>query len=152
MSTKKIPSLGKRVRAIREAEGLGRAAFSEKIGQPKDTLIGIEIEKHQPQGRFLESVCLAFPQYALWLMTGNSISGLGQTEPEVADDALVQHIIELTEKHLKDLGEKMSKKEMHAFVKSVYEMYQRQGNINTADTSKVVDLLDFHLCNVKQGG
>lgn len=75
--------LGQKVREIREAEELGRQAFSEVTDIPKQTLINIEVGKSAPSGKHLASVSKAFTKYTLWLMTDQVDEVCGQVSPEI---------------------------------------------------------------------
>lgn len=75
--------LGKKVREIREAEGLGRQAFSEVTDIPKQTLINIEVGKSAPSGKHLALVSKAFTKYTLWLMTDMTDETCGQISPDI---------------------------------------------------------------------
>lgn len=61
--------LGERVRALREAEGMGRQAFCEITGLNKQTLINIETGK-RPQfaALELEKIAVKFPEYSEFLL------------------------------------------------------------------------------------
>ncbi|MHA3027484.1 helix-turn-helix transcriptional regulator [Chromohalobacter israelensis] len=76
-------ALGKKVREIREAEGMGRQAFSDLTGIPKQTLINIENGRSSPSGKLLAQVSTAFSKYTLWLMTDEVNEAGGQVSPEV---------------------------------------------------------------------
>ena len=77
--------IGLRIRQIREAEELGRAEFCEKTGIPKGTIIQVETGRREPKAGLLESVCDAFPQYTVWLMTkqGYTYEKGGQISPDI---------------------------------------------------------------------
>lgn len=73
--------LGQKIREIREAEELGRQAFSELTDIPKQTLINIELGKSAPSGKHLALVSQVFTRYTLWLMTGQTNEKCGQISP-----------------------------------------------------------------------
>ncbi|GEK74659.1 MULTISPECIES: helix-turn-helix transcriptional regulator [Halomonas] len=75
--------LGKKVREIREAEGLGRQAFCDLIGVPKQTLINVETGRSSPSGKLLAEVSKCFSKYTLWLMTDQADETCGQISPEI---------------------------------------------------------------------
>ncbi|MCK0753469.1 helix-turn-helix transcriptional regulator [Chromohalobacter japonicus] len=77
--------LGKKVREIREVEGLGRQAFSDLIGVPKQTLINVETSKSSPSGKLLAQVSSCFSQYTLWLMTDQTNETAGQISPAIEE-------------------------------------------------------------------
>lgn len=39
--------------------------------------------RNKPTGEHLEHLCRLFPQYTLWLMTGQTNADAGQTSPEI---------------------------------------------------------------------
>lgn len=75
--------LGKKVREIREAEGMGRQAFSDLTGIPKQTLINVENGRSSPSGKVLVQVTTAISKYTLWLMTNQVDEACGQISPEI---------------------------------------------------------------------
>lgn len=75
--------LAQKIRLIRETETSGRAEFSELIGVPKKTLIGIEQTGRVPKGDLLAAICSQWPKYTLWLMTGQVNEPAGQVSPEI---------------------------------------------------------------------
>lgn len=76
-------AVGKKIRQIREAEGMSRAAFSEATGIPKDTLMRIEQGRNEPRASVLTIVCEHWPKYAYWLMTGHTDPPNGHVSPEL---------------------------------------------------------------------
>ena len=75
--------LAKRIRLIREVETTGRAEFSQVTGISKKTIEGVEQSGRTPKGELLEAVCLQWPKYSLWLMTGQTNEEAGQISPEI---------------------------------------------------------------------
>lgn len=75
--------LTKRMREIREAETSGRHEFSQLVGINKKTLESLEQTGRAPKGELLEAVCAQWPQYTLWLMTGQVNEEAGQISPEI---------------------------------------------------------------------
>lgn len=75
--------LTKRLREIREAETSGRHEFSQVVGINKKTLESLEQTGRAPKGELLEAVCQNWPQYTLWLMTGEVNEEAGQISPEI---------------------------------------------------------------------
>lgn len=75
--------LAKRMREIREVETSGRHEFSQLIGVAKKTVESIEQSGRAPKGDMLEAICLKWPHYSLWLMTGQVNEAAGQVSPEI---------------------------------------------------------------------
>lgn len=73
--------IGKKIRNIREALGMGRQEFVEKTGIPKNSLIGIEVSKHEPGAKVLIAIAQAWPEYAAYLLTDEI--DVVQKHPEV---------------------------------------------------------------------
>lgn len=75
--------IGEKIRALREAEGMGRQEFSDLTGIPKNTLIRLEQGRNAPSGKVLMQVTQAFEKYTLWLMNGQVNEAAGQVSPEI---------------------------------------------------------------------
>ncbi|EAR22468.1 helix-turn-helix domain-containing protein [Nitrococcus mobilis] len=75
--------IGEKIREIREAEGLSRASFAERIGIPKDTVMRIEQGRNDPRATILIAVTRQWPKYAYWLMTGLSQPEAGHISPAI---------------------------------------------------------------------
>ncbi|GAB2782196.1 hypothetical protein GCM10027040_05330 [Halomonas shantousis] len=76
-------AIGEKIRALRDAEGMGRQEFSDVTGIPKNTLIRLEQGKNAPSGKVLLQVTNAFTKYTLWLMTDQINEEAGQISPEI---------------------------------------------------------------------
>lgn len=75
--------IGEKIRALREAEGMGRQEFSDLTGIPKNTLIRLEQGKNAPSGKVLMQITSAFHKYTLWLMTDQVSEEAGQISPQI---------------------------------------------------------------------
>lgn len=75
--------IGEKIRALREAEGMGRQEFSDLTGIPKNTLIRLEQGKNAPSGKVLMQITSAFHKYTLWLMTDQVSEEVGQISPQI---------------------------------------------------------------------
>ncbi len=64
---------------------MGRQEFVEKTGIPKNSLIGIEIGKHEPGAKAITAIAKAFPEYALYLVLDEV--NIKQKNPEVEEVA-----------------------------------------------------------------
>ena len=81
MSTEK--SFSEKLRAIRDAHGLGRKALSDETGIPIRTIEGIEQRGTIPRTDIAQKICKRWPQYSLWLMTNQVDEAAGQISPEI---------------------------------------------------------------------
>lgn len=82
-------SIGEKIRAVREAEGLTRIQFFELTGIPSGT------QKYYETGR-VESIGSdillkitqhpRFEKYMMWLMSGKTLEGAGQISPALSPD------------------------------------------------------------------
>lgn len=77
-------NIGLKIREIRECEGLSRDDFARIIDCKVNTLTQIETGRTKnPASDTPQAVCKAFPQYTLWLMTGQVNPEGGQISPEI---------------------------------------------------------------------
>lgn len=74
-------SIGKKIRNVREALGMGRGEFAEKTGINKGTLIGIEVNDRDVMSGILTAIAQEWPEYAAYLLTEET--GIKQKNPEV---------------------------------------------------------------------
>ncbi|HIE4800352.1 TPA: helix-turn-helix domain-containing protein [Serratia marcescens] len=81
-------SAGKKIRQIREAEGIGRTQLAEMIGVPYNTLTNYEMKGIQMTERSLMLFTShpRFQKYTLWLMTGQTAPAAGQIAPPLSPD------------------------------------------------------------------
>jgi transcriptional regulator with XRE-family HTH domain len=80
--------IGKKIRNIREALGMGRQEFVDKTGIPKNTLIQIEVKDREIMSGALIAIATAFPEYAAYLLSDET--EVKQKNPEV--DNLAQEL------------------------------------------------------------
>ncbi len=73
--------IGKKIRNVREAIGIGRQEFVNKTGIPKNTLIQMEVNDREVKSGALIAIAKAFPQYAAYLLTDEL--GIKQKNPEL---------------------------------------------------------------------
>ncbi|MCS4266634.1 helix-turn-helix transcriptional regulator [Serratia sp. BIGb0163] len=76
-------SAGKKIRQIREAEGIGRTQLAEMIGISYNTLTNYEMKGVQMTERNLKLFLThpRFQKYTLWLMTDQTAPAVGQISP-----------------------------------------------------------------------
>lgn len=73
--------IGKKIRNVREALGIGRQEFADKTAIPKGTIIGIEQGLREPKAGVLIAIAQAWPEYAAYLLTDEM--NIKQRNPEV---------------------------------------------------------------------
>lgn len=61
--------IGNKIRNIREALRIGRQEFADKTGIPKNSLIGIEVGKHEPGAKALIAIAKVWPEFSAYLLT-----------------------------------------------------------------------------------
>ncbi len=75
--------IGKKIRNVREALGIGRQEFVDKTGIPKGTIIGIEQGLREPKAGVLIAIAQAWPEYAAYLLTDEI--NVKQRDPEAEE-------------------------------------------------------------------
>ncbi|ELM3527141.1 helix-turn-helix transcriptional regulator [Salmonella enterica] len=86
-------SIGKKIRLIREAEGLTREQFCDLLEIPVGTLRRYETEKIGSVGGDVLVKIVSHPQffkYMNWLMTGKTNEPAGQISPSLSPDGHVK--------------------------------------------------------------
>ncbi|MEJ4043935.1 helix-turn-helix domain-containing protein [Erwinia sp. SLM-02] len=82
-------NIGKKVRSVREAEGLTRGQFFELTGIPEGTQKYYETGRVESVGSdILLKITLhpQFQKYALWLVTDTTSEASGQISPALSPD------------------------------------------------------------------
>ncbi|EOV8629590.1 helix-turn-helix domain-containing protein [Proteus mirabilis] len=79
---------GKKLKAIREAEGYSQSKFSELTGINIGVIKNYEYGKQNPGISVIDRVLGTrdFEKYTLWLMTGKTNETMGQIEPSLSPD------------------------------------------------------------------
>lgn len=72
-----------KIRELREGLGLGRQAFVDRTGIPKNTLIKVEQGYHDPSYTTIKAIIYVWPEYTLWLMNDQVAPEAGQISPEI---------------------------------------------------------------------
>lgn len=78
--------INKRIKKIRDKEGLSRTKFAELIGTTERKMQNVEQELQRVQDDLIERIIKKFPQYAYWLVTGLTIPSAGQISPDESED------------------------------------------------------------------
>jgi DNA-binding XRE family transcriptional regulator len=76
-------NIGKRIRKLREHLGYGRKNFAILIDVPMQTLIRVETKKGDFGTSIASKVCTLYPNFSVWIMTGEAIPENGQISPEL---------------------------------------------------------------------
>lgn len=76
-----ISQTGERIREIRESQDMGRQQFADITGIAKKTIENTEAGRQRATEQALAAIAKQWPQYALWLLTGEERPELGQISP-----------------------------------------------------------------------
>lgn len=74
-------TLQEKIRLIRKSQNLTQAKFAEIIDIPMTSLRKYEKGEREPSGKALLKIIESFPQFALWMTTGETIPEGGQIMP-----------------------------------------------------------------------
>lgn len=77
--------ISEKIRELRESLGMGRQAFVDKTGIPKNTLINIEQGRNDPSYSSIKAILDVWPEYTLWLMNDKTAPEAGQISPEIEE-------------------------------------------------------------------
>lgn len=72
-----------KIKFIRIAEKITQKELSEILKIPKKTIVNYETKISKPSGEFILKMCNAFPEYAYWLVTGQTQAEAGHISPEI---------------------------------------------------------------------
>lgn len=81
-----IQDYGKKIRAIRMAEGMTQLAFSKECGIPLRSMKNIEAGTNDVGLRTIERIVRTakFEKYTLWLLLGKTTDAAGQISPALS--------------------------------------------------------------------
>ncbi len=74
-------SIGERFRYLRTHLDLTVRQFSSELGVPEISITSIEQKVFDPHPKILTNLVTKYPQYAYWLLTGDSNSSPKQASP-----------------------------------------------------------------------
>jgi len=74
-------TLQEKIKLVRTSQKLTQDNFSEIIGIPKTSLRKYETGEREPSGKALLKIIESYPQFALWITTGETIPEGGQVMP-----------------------------------------------------------------------
>jgi hypothetical protein len=74
-------NIGDRVRGLLEIRGMPNK-LEDKTGIDRDTWRNVRYAKQKVNEDHIVAVCEAFPEYRLWIETGNTAPDSGQIAPE----------------------------------------------------------------------
>lgn len=95
--------INRRIKKIREKEGISRTKFAELIGTTERKIQNVEQELQRVQDDLIENIIKKFPQYAYWLVTGETIPEAGQISPNDAENIPKK----------KEIGDENDKQQQH---------------------------------------
>jgi transcriptional regulator with XRE-family HTH domain len=72
-----------KIKFIRIAEKITQKELSDILGVPVRTIVSYETNSSKPSGEFILKMCNAFPEYAYWLVTGQTQVEAGNISPEI---------------------------------------------------------------------
>lgn len=64
--------LSEKVTLIRKVEGYKQREFAQLMGSGLTTITNYEGGHREPNSKFMQKLCQKFPEYTLWLMTGET--------------------------------------------------------------------------------
>lgn len=72
-----------KIKFIRIAEKITQKELSDILEVPVRTIVSYETNSSKPSGEFILKMCNAFPEYAYWLVTGQTQLEVGNISPEI---------------------------------------------------------------------
>lgn len=72
-----------KIKFIRIAEKITQKELSDILSVPVRTIQKYESKVSSPSGKFILKLCNAFPEYAYWLVTGQTQVEAGHISPEI---------------------------------------------------------------------
>ncbi len=75
--------ISQKIKFIRVAEKIKQQDLSDLLSVPKQTIANYETNIRKPSGEFILKLCNAFPEYAYWLVTGQTQVEAGNISPEI---------------------------------------------------------------------
>jgi transcriptional regulator with XRE-family HTH domain len=143
--------IGEKFRRIREAEQLGREAFSEMTGIPFGTLRGIEGGNHEPSFAVIQKLALneRTQKYMLWLLTGEADLGIGQMVPGETfqgggapiDQELLELLLTTVEQILFEKKMNLQPNKKSKLIAYLYTQYSQEEDIEI-NRPEVIRLID----------
>lgn len=142
--------LREKVAELRGKLGLTRAEFCEKVGIPNGTLVSIELRGNAPGAEIITKIIETFPQYALWLTTGETEYIAGQFEPGVTDisDSIFQVVDSIDARNMDQIIINAKHIKEAIFLQSVSDDF----SVNVAGKSTVVEPSEQVIRKFNEGG
>ena len=75
--------ISEKIKFIRIAEKITQQNLSELLNISKKNIVNYETKINKPSGEFILKMCNAFPEYAYWLVTGQTQVEAGNISPEI---------------------------------------------------------------------
>lgn len=76
-------NLAKRILELRFSLNIGRGKFAKIVDISPQIIRNIEKTTSKPSSELLVKICLIWPKYSLWLMTGDTAQKDNQIKPKV---------------------------------------------------------------------
>lgn len=76
-----MSTIHERIQQLRESTGMGRTRWSRLVGISERALTGIEYDGRKPGADILAAIAEKYPQYILWILTGEADSKCRQIKP-----------------------------------------------------------------------
>lgn len=74
---------GNRIKIFRGMTGMNRPDFATLTGTTPSALTYFENGRQRVTEEYFEKLCLEWPEFCLWFVTGKTREDLGQTKPDV---------------------------------------------------------------------
>lgn len=75
--------ISEKIKFIRIAEKLTQKKLAELLNMSIKNIVNYETKINKPSGEFILKLCNAFPEYAYWLVTGQTQVEVGNISPEI---------------------------------------------------------------------
>lgn len=128
-------NINRRVKEIRNSTGLTQSQFGAELGQSKDVIVNIELNRNKKDinPNFLSHICKTFNVNENWLRTGEgemfNKSNIS-TDPLHGNQELSPHATLILQNFLE-----LSKSEQNEFIKLAEKIYN-EDNIKILETEK----------------
>ncbi len=78
-----MSGIASRIRPLRQAVGLGQTRFANALGVSLSLIKSVEWKRQRPTAELIEAICRTWPQFAYWLVTGDSEPNHEHISPQI---------------------------------------------------------------------